>query len=931
MFRALVTSFFLCLTIFAMAQTRRATVEVCVMDGGDKTPLYGAVVLLKSASSTLHGGTTNEQGRYLFKGVPIGTYVLRVTFVGYQPYEKKVEVRGDKSYSIVLAPRSEELEGLVVTAKETKGMTSASMIGQDAMKHLQPSSFTDLLELLPGGLSSAPMLTTPNAIRLREARIPIVGNYNLLPRVAQSKYATSSQGTAFIIDGIPIGTEASMQVIDGAWDPKHTSREFVDRGVDMRQLNTDDIESVEIIRGIPSVEYGNLTSGLVKIKRKNSMEKLEARFKADMGSKLFYAAKGVNNLLPGMNMVGSASLLNAYSDPRNIHESFKRLSLSLRSFYEGKYSYGTLRWMMNMDYTGSFDDEKDDPDLNYTRRDSFRSGYQRYAVGNSFIYDAGKSGLLSTLSWDVAFSLSREKMEVERFVQLSHDTPYIDIDEEGEHFGGYYPYSYTATHVVDGRPLYLYSKLKGSSIFTLGRSRHEVIWGASWDYSKNIGEGAIFDTAKPAFPNSSVRPRPFRDVPGKQILSFFLEDKATIPLGAHLISLLGGVVSKSLVGLESKYAMSNRFYTDLRANLRYSAAPINIEGQDLRLHLLVGAGTLSMFPSMIQLYPDKIYLDFVQLNYYHPNPDYRLVYINTQIYRPDNTQLLPARNVKYEVRMDAEYGDYDLSITFFRERMRDGFRPDVDRHIVNYKRYDATGIDHDALTAPPDINTIPYRKIRAHALLGHTTNGSETRKEGIEWMINTPRFPSLFTRVTFSGAWFRTVQKSSLPQYVKPSAILNNEEIKYVGLYTDNEELVSEVLNSDLRFDTYLQKLDMSYSVSFQCNWFSSAQKMPISAFPTHYYDLDGVKHVYTQAAVDNEPQLKWLERNITESLFRKYTIPFMMSVNLKATKHLLQRRLRLALFVNKIFDYSPDFKHNDVLIRRNQHPYFGMEINFEI
>lgn len=101
-------------------------------------------------------------------------------------------------------------------------------------------------------------------------------------------------------------------------------------------------------------------------------------------------------------------------------------------------------------------------------------------------------------------------------------------------------------------------------------------------------------------------------------------------------------------------------------------------------------------------------------------------------------------------------------------------------------------MDHDALTSAPDITTIPYKEI-TRMPFWDTTNGSETRKEGIEWMLNTPRYDRLHTRVTFSGAWFRTVYKNSLPQYQKPSIILNNEELKHIGLYDDNEELISEV------------------------------------------------------------------------------------------------------------------------------------------
>lgn len=53
----------------------------------------------------------------------------------------------------------------------------------------------------------------------------------------------------------------------------------MNKGVDMRSISTDDIESVEIVRGIPSAEYGNLTSGLVNIKRIRKSTPFTARFK----------------------------------------------------------------------------------------------------------------------------------------------------------------------------------------------------------------------------------------------------------------------------------------------------------------------------------------------------------------------------------------------------------------------------------------------------------------------------------------------------------------------------------------------------------------------------------------------------------------------------------------------------------------------------
>ena len=61
------------------------------------------------------------------------------------------------------------------------------------------------------------------------------------------------------------------------------------------------------------------------------------------------------------------------------------------------------------------------------------------------------------------------------------------------------------------------------------------------------------------------------------------------------------------------------------------------------------------------------------------------------------------------------------------------------------------------------------------------------------------------------------------------------------------------------------------------------------------------------------------------------YTVRMRSSVNLKATKELFHGTLRVALFVNKIFDYAPDYQVEGVTVRRYQDPYFGMEINLKL
>lgn len=917
----------LALTPVALAQgDRLPSVSVVVTDAEDGETLIGALVRLQRGEEQ-YTGATDVEGVCTLHGIAVGSYTLRVTYVGYQTVEQTVRFSKERSRVVIrLRASAGELREVVVTARASRGMTSSSLIGRDAMTHLQPSSIGDVLELLPGGFSSDPQLMSPDVVRLREATLPIVGQHNLLPRVNQSNYNTSSMGTTFLMDGVPIRMDAGLR---GGMDASGTYpyRVPINAGVDMRSISTDDVESIEVVRGIPSVEHSDLTSGLVKVRRKRWSDALSGRFKSDMSSKLLYLSKGVNLAGDRLNLISSLGYLAAYADPRSVRDCYERITGSLRLSGRWQLPLGQLQSHSGIDYTGTLDDRKRDPDLDYSPHDSYRAGYHCLSLSETLSLTPADTRYLSSAELILSASHTWDRTDISKDMLLSRDVPYLTTREEGEHEGRYYPRDYVAYHTIDSRPLYLYGKLKGSSTLSLGASRHELKYGTTWSYSKNLGAGALFDLDRPLFWLSGSRPRPFYDVPGKSEAALFLEEEMTLPVGDHTLTLMAGSVSSSLIGLDRSYRMSGRWYTDFRANARWSFAPIDIAGKPLRIQLIAGAGSLSMFPSMEQLFPDTVYDDFVELNYYHSNPAYRLVYMRTYIYRPDNTGLTPARNLKGELRLDLDYDGYSASVTAFRERMRSGFRKDTELRIADFRRYDPQSVDHDGLTAKPVISDFGYRDERDFRLLGRDTNGSETSKLGVEWMASTPRYRLLRTRVTFSGAWFRTTYRNSLPQYERPRAVLGGREVPFVGLYEDNEILVRELLNTDLRLDSYLPPIGLGVSLSLQSNWFSSSQKMPVSNYPDSYVSLeDGQSHPYRETD-RTDPYLQWLKRSYTESSFERYVVPFMMITNLKATKSLLHDKLQVALFVNKILDYSPDIERKGFVIRRNQTPYFGMEL----
>ena len=141
---------------------------------------------------------TDAKGLAVLDVIP-GKYKIHIIKLSYQDYSTVLTFTNDARFSFRMAEKISNIEEVVITAKEGKGLTSSTIIDQRAMQHLQPSSFTDLLELLPGGRSGDPALNQMNRIRLREAG------------AAGNDYNTSSMGTAFLVNGAPLNSNANLQ------------------------------------------------------------------------------------------------------------------------------------------------------------------------------------------------------------------------------------------------------------------------------------------------------------------------------------------------------------------------------------------------------------------------------------------------------------------------------------------------------------------------------------------------------------------------------------------------------------------------------------------------------------------------------------------------------------------------------------------------
>ena len=171
---------------------------------------------------------------------------------------KKIEIKGNfPNLRILLVESSLGLEDVVVVAKENTSLSSSSKIENAAIEHVQPTNLSDIMQLVPGQIT-----LNPEHVHLKTKLLSgILTQIRLLT-------TTVPWGTAIIIDGTPVNNDANMQTLNTASGGVAESYSTVGQGIDLRNISTDNIESVEVIRGIPSVAYGDLTTGAVLVKTK---------------------------------------------------------------------------------------------------------------------------------------------------------------------------------------------------------------------------------------------------------------------------------------------------------------------------------------------------------------------------------------------------------------------------------------------------------------------------------------------------------------------------------------------------------------------------------------------------------------------------------------------------------------------------------------
>ena len=784
--KAIVTGLLLLFSaVGALAQKGGHTLRLSVADGSTgEAVVMGTVELLPSGAAT----TTDLKGEAVLSNVPSGRYTLRLRYVGMETLETTVNMERDLTLSFRMTPTSLALREVTVTAQQKEsGASTASVVGRQAIDHLQATSLADVMQLIPGQLMGNHDLTQQSNLQLRT----LVNNN------------TAAFGSSVIVDGMPMSNNG--QLSQGPF----SATAFT--GTDLRQVSADDIDNVEIIRGIPSAEYGDLTSGLVVVHSRVGVTPLQVKAKLNPGLQNYSVGKGLS--------LGSAGVLNvsgdyakAWGDPRQKTRSFDRYTVTAGwgfDFSRKWHADTKVRFMRAKDWTGNDPDAQDDG----TQSENTTTTIGLTHNGRVRLDRA----LARSLKYTVGLTLTKTDNSATSYVANPTGLlPILTARETGYYDVPWMTTSYLATGLTESRPGNVFVKLTDDFFLRLGKTVQSFKLGADYHYDWNTGRGYYnADEQRPYRPNSGGRPRAFDDVPGLHQLSAFAEDQLTWNINR---------VQRLRVGLGLRFTALQPFgdvaTTALspRVNVAFTAT----EWLDLRL----GIGMNSKTPGLQYLYPDKKYDDRVAANYMPQDGSAaQVLNYHTEVYDVKySAGMKNATTTKIEGGVDVKLpGGRKLSLLAYRDRTPNGFSA-LTEYFTYTSNYYTLDVQHPTIADPAAV-----RQDVVYMTTGKIGNENTTVNTGVELDCDLGEVKPLATRFYLSGAWSQTktwstdmnaqsVRNALLPAYYQSLGLTPFKVVYPSGQDYDRYRRFLMTL----RAVTHIPRLKMVASFTAQAIWHNS-------------------------------------------------------------------------------------------------------------
>ena len=905
------------LTDLAAAEAPRGySVEGVVLEAETQAPVIGAVVRI---GSDYLWTITDIDGAFSFINVEKGSWTVEVSCLGYVSLTAELKVTGDaEGLKYQLYENSLALDEVVVTAQKAKdGLGTSHNLGRDALNHLQLSNTTDIAALLPGGKTVNPDLTAENAFSLREGG---------------SNTGNAAFGTAVEVDGVRLGNNASFGEMSGT---------------DTRSVAVENIESIEVITGVPSAEYGDLNSGMIKINTRKGRTPVNVTFSVNPRTYQASVSKGIDLQEDNGVLNLSAEWARAVKKLISPYQSYTRTGITLG--YTNTFAK-VLRFEAG--FTGNIGgmNTKDDPDA-FTGE--FQKERDNVFRGNTSLTWMLNRSWVTNLKFDASVNFNDNLFRYHKYESYASNQPAVHAEQGGYFLAERLPLTYFSDQVTDSKELDFAASLKYNWHKRWDDVKSFLKAGVQWKANGNVGQGEYYED--PTLAANGYRPRPYTDYPFMHNLSVYAEEHLTLPIARTKLEITAGLRMENVFIKNSLYNNKTTFSPRFNAKWQLTDA-LAIRG---------GWGITEKLPSYYILYPKQEYRDIQTFGFSHGSQTSYIYYTQpyTVVYNPE---LRWQRNSNSEFAIDAAFADWKVSLVGFYNLTKGPY------NFLNvYEPYSYDILQKPAdFTMPSDPQIIVDEQTgmlyirgaqeeywtpmdvkvtdRTFAKSTKQNNGADVTRAGAELVVEFPEIRPIRTTFRFDAAYTYTKylneQIAAYYQNGWSHTYLPNRSYQYVGLYANggsnntvaNGKLTHN-LDANLTAITHIpqarliitcrlemsllrrsrnisqyQGADYAYTVNESDNKTTGGNIYDGNSYtairPVSYMDLDGNVHPFTDAEAADPAFANLILKSANAYTFAQDGYGAYMSANLSITKE-IGDHVSLSFFANNFTNSRPYVK----------------------
>lgn len=766
------------------------------------------------------GTVTDEKGEFVINHLSKGSYAITIRCLGYA--EKKVEINIHKDINTVLylSEVSLALNEVTVTAeRKTSDAATAYTLNRTALDHLQSISVSDALSLLPGEQTRKykTLTSSKQVITLRGETLEM-GNPDF--------------GTVIEMDGVRVGGNATAESTGGT---------------DLRNIGNNNVERIDIITGVPSVEYGDLTNGVVRIITRKGKTPFLADVSVRPNTQSYSIAKG-------MDIGGKWGILNlSYEHVRSVSDIASPYTSYIRNAFGAKYSnvfHSASGRNLAMDFIlngnlGGLNSETDP--------DAFRETYTKHsdnALWSSLAFNYMiNSKWLANLRWGVTFAYADKMHEIKTNKSASSSIPSLHTTEEGYFVASRYednpslpiillPTGYWyVTSYHDDRPI-------NTSVYAKAMWTHQIkgingnlLLGSELKSDGNLGRGEYYADISVA---PDWREYRYDKLPFMNNWASYIEEDLSITFKNSILNIKAGCRSDMTFISGSEYGRISSLSPRISARYSWGFSETGfLRGVTLR----AGWGKAVKLPSFEVLYPRETYVDRLAFapgtmadgtTYYayHTHP-VKPVY---------NPSLKWQYSLMREVGTDIRFKGMKLSLSFYYNSIMKPYSQTRFYSPFDYKLTDQSALEACLIPSADriydiDRNTgvvtvsdktgklpsqeLKYKVVKDFQSASMSINGSSSSRMGVEWVVDFDKIKSINTSIRIDGKYYRYkgVDEVMVPSRVNLMSS-DGQPHKYIGYYvggTGNYNgFESRRLNTNLTFITHIPRLRMVFSLRFE-------------------------------------------------------------------------------------------------------------------